>query len=121
MSDLRKYINLIEEATDGNLDLRNEIIRVVGEDELRNITEYFQTGDWFAALTDDESIAFEEAENNADQDLRELVDNSDDIFDTVRQIIKAGHPLAVEKVLSMLDNAGVDDYDSWFSNYGVTR
>ena len=120
MTSLRKYIDLITEASSSNA-LQKQIIDLVGSDELANSTEFFQTGDWFAALTDDESIAFEEAENNTDQDLRELVDNSDDIFATVRQIIKSARPLAVEQVLSILDNADVDDYDSWFANYGISR
>lgn len=119
MKTLREYINIVNEA---DTDLRDQVIAEVGEDGLRNMTDFFcNSGDFFDALNDDESMAFQDAEENTEEDLRAQVDNADDTFETVRKIINWNRPLDVQTVMSMLDNADVEDYTDWFFKNGIKR
>jgi len=119
MKTLREYINLITETDN---ELRSKVIQEVGEDGLRNMTDFFcNSGDFFDALNDDEGAAFEAVENETDEDLRSMVDNADDTFATVRKLIDWKRPLDVETVMSMLDNADVEDYSDWFTKNGIKR
>jgi len=119
MKTLREYINLISETDD---ELRNKVIQTVGEDGLRNMTDFFcNSGNFLDALNDDEHMAFEREENEKDQDLQTIVNNADDTFLEVRKLIGWNRPLDVETVMGMLDAADVDDYSVWFYENGIHR